>query len=93
MQLIMSMQSQALLAFITKVFWQSDVLQAFLSAVSLNYHHNYKRGLLEHSIETAEIAASLPLCTQFDRDVFITAVLLHDITKAKALTHTMRRTS
>ncbi|OZB41970.1 MAG: hypothetical protein B7X50_05800 [Alishewanella sp. 34-51-39] len=69
------------------------VLQAFLSAVSLNYHHNYKRGLLEHSIETAEIAASLPLCTQFDRDVFITAVLLHDITKAKALTHTMRRTS
>lgn len=94
LQLLMSMQSQVLLAFITKVFWQSDVLQAFLSApASLNYHHNYKGGLLEHSVETAEIAASLPLRTQFDRDVLITAALLHDIGKAKTLTHTMRRTS
>lgn len=94
LQLLMSMQSAVLLAFITKVFWQSDVLQAFLAApASLNYHHNYKGGLLEHSVETAEIAASLPLRTQYDRDVLITAALLHDIGKAKTLTQTMRRTS
>lgn len=94
LQLLMSMQSAVLMAFITKVFWQSDVLQAFLAApASLNYHHNYKGGLLEHSVETAEIAASLPLRTQFDRDVLITAAILHDIGKAKTLTQTMRRTS
>ncbi len=94
LQLLMSMQSSVLLAFITKVFWQSDVLQAFLAApASLNYHHNYQGGLLEHSVETAEIAASLPLRTVFDRDVLITAALLHDIGKAKTLNPNMRRTS
>uniref|UniRef100_UPI004047C358 HD domain-containing protein n=1 Tax=Rheinheimera sp. TaxID=1869214 RepID=UPI004047C358 len=94
LQLLMTMQSSTLLAFITKVFWQSDVLQAFLAApASLNYHHNYKGGLLAHSLETAEIAASLPLRTQFDRDVLITAALLHDIGKVRTLTHSMRRTS
>lgn len=94
LQLLMSMQTSVLLAFITKVFWQNDVLQAFLAApASLNYHHNYQGGLLEHSVETAEIAAALPLRTTFDRDVLITAALLHDIGKAKTMTPTMHRTS
>lgn len=94
MKLLLTIQSPILLSFITKVFWQSDVLQAYLAApASLNYHHNYKGGLFEHCVETAEIAASLPLKTQLDRDVLITAALLHDIGKAKTLTINMRRTA
>ncbi|MEE2003262.1 HDIG domain-containing protein [Alkalimonas sp. MEB108] len=90
--MLMGIQSEMLLAFITRVFWQSEVLQAFLSApASLNYHHNYQGGLLEHSVETAEIVASLPLCNEFDRDVLITAALLHDIGKTKTLASNMRR--
>lgn len=93
LQLLMSIQSSSLLSFITQVFWQPDVLEAFLTApASLNYHHNYAGGLLQHSLEVAQICAGLPLKSQYDRDVLVTAALLHDIGKTKTMKGNMRRT-
>lgn len=94
LKLLMSMQSGMLLAFITKVFWQSDVLHAFLTApASFNDHHHYQGGVLEHSVETAEIAAALPLRSAYERDLLITAALLHDIGQAMMLSQTIHHSS
>lgn len=94
LQVIMGLQSPVLLRFITVVFWQQDVLESFLKApASLNYHHNFSGGLLQHSLEVAQICAALPLKTQYDRDILITAALLHDIGKVKTLKSEMRRTT
>jgi len=52
---------------------------------SLNYHHNCTGGLLEHSIECARIIRDLSIFPQQDRELGITAALLHDIGKIKTI--------
>ena len=49
-------------------------------------HHAYTTGLLEHTVDVAEIAVTMlesnvDTVTQYDIDIMITACLLHDIAK------------
>ncbi len=66
-----------------------ELYHKFLSASAAVYiHHNYKYGLLEHSIQTLEMSLSLidkmhdldPMRT-VDKDLIIAGALLHDIGK------------
>lgn len=49
---------------------------------ALSWHHNYKGGLMAHTIEVCEIGLHIGSAfPQFDKDVFIAAALWHDVGK------------
>lgn len=48
-------------------------------------HHNFQGGLLAHSLESARIIQDLSIFSQQDRELGITAALLHDIGKIKTI--------
>jgi len=80
-------------SFIADIFSDMNIAIPFLSAPgSLKYHHNEVGGLLRHSIESAQIAASVPMLENDHRDMAIIGALLHDIGKIWAFNH-MRRTN
>ena len=84
--------SQPLQKFMADVLVPLDVCIPFFQApASLNHHHNYPGGLLEHSLEVAEIVADLPLKTQVETELSIVGALLHDIGKIKSLDGRMIR--
>ena len=67
-------------------FGQEQIALPFIQIpASLNYHHNYPGGLLEHSIECACIIQDLSIFPQKDRELGITAALLHDLGKIKTI--------
>lgn len=52
-----------------------------------SHHHAYMGGLIEHSGNVARICGDLaPLYEQVDRDLLVTAALMHDIGKVDELT-------
>ncbi len=53
-----------------------------------HYHHAYRHGLLEHSLEVAEGASAMSATfAGIDRDLAVTGALVHDIGKLEAYTH------
>jgi putative nucleotidyltransferase with HDIG domain len=66
--------------------FNEDVKELFFEyPAAKGNHHNYIHGLLQHSIEVVDI--SLMLCQYFgeiNKDLLVTAGLLHDIGKLKA---------
>ena len=53
---------------------------------AMKYHHNYRHGLWQHTVEVAEYAVSMLECnteeyTDYDMDVLLVAALLHDVAK------------
>jgi len=82
----------ALKAFVASVFTDMSIAIPFLSVPgSLKHHHNELGGLLCHSVECAQIAASMPMLDDFHRDLAITGGLLHDVGKITAF-NGMQRT-
>jgi 3'-5' exoribonuclease len=87
---------------------QSDYLKQFLSDVlvnneiginylqcpaSLRNHHNYKGGLLEHSIDVAERIIKNYSLEGTELDIAIIGALIHDIGKTQTLSPNGTRTS
>ncbi|MCW3058399.1 MAG: Metal dependent phosphohydrolase, partial [Capsulimonas sp.] len=68
------------------------VQKSFYKAVAAtSHHHAYPGGLLEHSVEVAELCdAACNVLPNLSRDVLITAALLHDIGKIDEMDHTFR---
>lgn len=64
----------------------------FLNAVAAReVHHAYRGGLLQHTLEVADICDSC--CARFprlNRDILITGALLHDFAKLDEMTHGLR---
>lgn len=53
-----------------------------VAPAALRNHHAYRRGLLEHSVVVAEVAAGVAdLLPTLDRDLIVAGALLHDIGK------------
>jgi len=79
--------------------WLKGLIAAFLedqefvqrfcaAAAGKRWHHAHRGGLLKHCYEMARLAvATCDIFNQLDRDVLLTAVLLHDIGKLDELTH------
>ncbi len=52
------------------------------------WHHGYRGGLLEHTVGVARICEKLAsLYSEIDRDLLLTAALLHDIGKIESYQH------
>jgi 3'-5' exoribonuclease len=76
---------QALLGIIFETQGLGDAFAAAPAAKSV--HHAYTGGLLEHSLEVVRFCeAACQLFPALQRDVLITAALLHDIGKTKEYT-------
>tara|TARA_R110002049_G_scaffold298835_1_gene488795 strand:+ start:2015 stop:2968 length:954 start_codon:yes stop_codon:yes gene_type:complete len=84
---VQSLQSDCLRAFLTRVLERKDRLEAFLNApASVNYHHAYPGGLLEHSLNVANNAVAMlrlnePSMSRLMQETCFVAGLLHDIGK------------
>ncbi|PKG48430.1 TraI domain-containing protein [Halomonas sp. MES3-P3E] len=84
---VQSLQSECLRAFLTRVLERKDRLEAFLNApASVNYHHAYPGGLLEHSLNVANNAVAMlrlnePAMARLMQETCFVAGLLHDIGK------------
>ncbi len=53
---------------------------------SVVMHHNYRSGLLEHTLSMAQLGTSLSEHYKVDTDLLMTGILLHDIGKVREIT-------
>ncbi len=81
-------QSEVMKEFLCDVLLQKHVATAYLECPStLNGHHSYGAGLLEHSIDVAWNILGVQTFKSIERDTAIVAALLHDIGKTQTLTN------
>lgn len=94
MALIQSIHSPSLTKFLGSIFGDEEIMSSFLKKpASTEHHHNYVGGLMEHSIEVAEIATLQRYDSTEERDITVVAALLHDIGKTKSYTTKMKTTN
>lgn len=93
-EIVRSLSVPALRDFVDIVLRNDAVALPFLSLPgSLIHHHAHAGGLLEHSIEVAEIVASLPSFSIHEQEIAIVAALFHDIGKTRTLDRQGRMTA
>jgi 3'-5' exoribonuclease len=70
---------------LTEIFKNNEIRDGFLKApAAKRMHHAYLGGLLEHSVSVARLADAVSrLYPQLDRDLLLTASILHDIGKSR----------
>lgn len=86
--------SQHLIDFLAASLLQHHIcLNYCLCPGSLNYHHNYLGGLIQHSIEVAESVISDESLSGSEKQIGIVAALVHDIGKTRTMTPDLNRTS
>jgi 3'-5' exoribonuclease len=91
---VAQISSQPLKTFLCDTIMQEDIALRYITCpASLNYHHNYAGGLLEHSVEVAENLATDKSFSSQQKDLSIVTALLHDIGKTKTLTSDLTRTA
>jgi 3'-5' exoribonuclease len=92
-EFVLSIKTQELYDFVNNVLFMGDTGLRFIQCpASLNYHHNYTGGLLEHSIEVCRSAIAKGVLSGAKRDLAVIAGLLHDIGKTRTFTIDGKRT-
>jgi 3'-5' exoribonuclease len=92
-RLIDMIQSNDLRTFLFEVLSVRDTVKRFLTCpASLQHHHNYSGGLLDHCLEVAESLAWNSNLSNAERQQGIVAGLVHDIGKIMTMTADMKRT-
>lgn len=79
---IRSVKNIHLNALLNKVFTEELLEKFSVHPGAIQYHHNWKGGLMQHTVEIIEICELL--CKQnpeLDRDLLLTGALLHDLGK------------
>lgn len=80
--------------FVLKVLATDSLAFSFVSApASLNHHHSFPGGLLQHSLECAQHVSRFGQYSELQKQLGIVAALFHDIGKILTLTGDMRRTT
>lgn len=89
-----NVHSVELLNFLSQSLVQGQICMNYcLCPGSLNHHHNYMGGLIEHSIEVAESILNDEFLSDSEKQIGIVAALIHDIGKTKTLTPDLNRTT
>lgn len=75
-------------ALLRAIFGDADLCAAFTAAPAAKvYHHAYLGGLLEHTVAVTEMCEFVgQQYGRVDRDLLLTAALLHDVGKTQELT-------
>ena len=86
-EVVKSIGSAELRALLTGFFRDPEFRQGFFSAPGAKaIHHAYVGGLAEHTLEVAEICLCVAeVFPALDRDLLVTAAILHDIGKMEEL--------
>lgn len=76
-------------ALLAKIFDDPGFMQAFVTAPAAKHnHHAYLGGLLEHTVAVADICEFVgQQYGRVDRDLLLTAALLHDVGKVEELSY------
>jgi 3'-5' exoribonuclease len=84
-KLIGSVENPHLKDLLRAFFGDEKFLEEFSFApASMHYHQNYIGGLMEHTLNVAELCeTSARLFPKLDRDLMVTGALLHDIGKTR----------
>jgi len=92
--LVESLKTAWLRQFVIDVLWDDTIAFLFVACpASLKYHHNYPGGLLQHSLECAQMVARYDEFDPAQKELGMVAALFHDIAKTLTLTPDMQRTS
>lgn len=85
---VKSIRDSSLRRLVSIVFSDSEFIERFLSCpASQSYHHAYIGGLAEHTLAVVSLCATLAeRYPDLNRDLLLTAALLHDIGKVDELT-------
>lgn len=88
--LVNSLQNPTLYELLRRLFRPSPFLRAYKEApAAQRMHHPYLGGLLEHSLEVARLCDSMArTLPDLDRDLLVTAALLHDVGKVEEIDYT-----
>ncbi len=86
-EVAISLENRPLYLFLARLFDDDSIAFPFVAAPgSVSKHHGYAGGLLEHSLECAEIIRHMPFFSSEIRELGIVAALLHDIGKIRTQT-------
>ena len=86
-KLVDAITQPSLSTFILNVLSQPAIGIAYIqNSASINHHHNYRGGLLEHSVQVAQYFHDDSQISDDDRNLGIVAGLLHDIGKTLCYT-------
>lgn len=81
-ELVDSIQDENLNILLKRIFDDRDFFRQFAEApAAKSWHHNYLHGLIEHSLSVAKICDFAAKTYNVNRDLLVTAGLLHDIGK------------
>jgi 3'-5' exoribonuclease len=88
-KMVHSVAHPFLLSLLRKFFDDPEFVKSFSSApAAKQWHHGYLGGLLEHTLGVATICDRLAkLYPAVDRDLLVTAALLHDVGKVDSYLH------
>jgi 3'-5' exoribonuclease len=93
-KLIASIKNESLRQFINDVILSPSIAISYITCpASLRYHHNYRSGLLVHSVEVANSTSNDNSLSDEQKDIAIVSALLHDIGKTQTLTADLQRTA
>lgn len=83
--LVASVREPHLAGLLRSFFGDPAFRQAYCEApAAKRVHHNYLGGLLEHSLEVAELVETVAgFCPGFQRDLAVAGALLHDLGKVR----------
>ena len=80
--LVDSVKNEYLSILLKRIFDDREFFRKFAEApAAKTWHHNYLHGLIEHSLSVAKICEFASKNYNVDRDLLVTAGLLHDIGK------------
>ena len=84
-KMIESIAQPFLLSLLHRIFDDEEFAKSFRdSTASKGWHHGYLGGLLEHSLSVAKVCDQVAsFYPQIDRDLLVTAAMLHDIGKVQ----------
>ncbi len=88
-ELVASVQNSHLKQLLNSFFSDTEIRKCFGDAPGGKlWHHNYLGGLLEHTLSVTDIADKVGQCYPgFNRDLVVTAGLLHDVGKIHSYTY------
>lgn len=88
-KMIESVAHPFLLSLLRRFFDEEEFTESFAQApAGKQWHHGYRGGLLEHTLGVAAICDRLAkLYPAMDRDLLVTAALVHDIGKVESYQH------
>ncbi|MCX8022922.1 MAG: HD domain-containing protein [Syntrophorhabdaceae bacterium] len=85
-QLVEDIEDQYLGSLFSSLAERDDLLERFFFLpASINVHHVYIGGLLEHTVSVAKMGSAVSKIIGADRDIIVAGALLHDIGKVEEI--------